>query len=445
MRSFLLALSIVCSCAAFAAADETPLNGAADPDSSEANESQAKLSKQVAYLVRQLDAGSLAERDEAEADLMDLGPVVLDWLPEVTDRTPAEVKARLERITTVLQKQQADSVTQPQLVTLDFNQAPLKEVLAEIEKQSGNRIVDFRPNFGQQTTNPLITIQCEKTLFWEAIDRVFADANLAAYPYAGEKNALAFINRDAPGLPLNLAAYSGVFRVEPTRIEMHRNFVPPASDGMRVNLQVTWEPHLAPILVKFPFSELVATDDQGTDLKLADGPVTYDVAVDSGQTSVDFVIPLNVAPRGSQMIQELKGELVSLVPGRVETFRFERLANARGLRQEKGGVQVALEQFRKNRDLFDARIIVRFPGGSEALQSHLGWVDANEVYLEAADGERLKHAGYERFLEDSDAIGIAYKFILDDRQPDDFTLVYKTPGSIVSLPVEFQLDDIPLP
>ncbi|MCC9606940.1 hypothetical protein LOC68_15350 [Blastopirellula sp. JC732] len=414
-------------------------------EASQADESQAKFSKQVAYLVRQLDAGSLAERDEAEAGLMELGPKALDELPEITDRTPAEVKARLERITAVLQKLQADSVTQPQLVTLDFKEAPLSEVLAEIEKQSGNRIVDFRGNFGQQKTDPKISIQCDKALFWEAIDRVFADANITAYPYAGEKNALAFVNRDAPGLPLNLATYSGVFRVEPTRIEMHRNLAPPISDGMRINLQVTWEPHLTPILVKFPFDALVAADDQGTDLKLADGPVTYDVAVDSGQTSVDFVIPLNVPPRGSQTIESLKGKLISLVPGRVETFRFDRLANTRGLRQEKGGVQVALEQFRKNRDLYDARVVVRFPGGSEALQSHLGWVDSNEIYLEAADGERLEHAGYERFLEDSDAIGIAYKFILDDREPSDFTLVYKTPGSIVSLPVEFELDDIPLP
>ncbi|UUO06490.1 hypothetical protein M4951_24480 [Blastopirellula sp. J2-11] len=435
MRSILLALAILVSCALFAQAQ----------DASSADQSHANLSKQVAYLIRQLDAGSLAEREDAEAALTELGPTVLDHLPEITDRTPAEVKARLERITAVLQKQQADSVTQPQLVTLDFKEAPLSEVLAAIEKQSGNRIVDFRPNFGQQTSDPKISIQCENILFWQAIDRVFADADLAAYAYAGEKNALAFVNRDAPGLPLNLASYTGVFRVEPTRIEMHRNLIPPISDGMRINLQVTWEPHVSPILIKFPFDALVAADDQETDLKLADGPVSYDVAVDSGQTSVDFVIPLNLAPRGSQSIEKLQGKFVALVPGRLETFRFDRLTNARGLRQEKGGVQVALEQFRKNRDLYDARIVVRFPGGSEALQSHLGWVDSNEVYLETADGERLDHAGIERFQEDSDAIGIAYKFILEEREPADFSLVYKTPGSIVSLPVDFQLDDIPLP
>lgn len=440
MRSILLALVLVFSCAGFARAQE-----ASPADTSQADQSDAKFSKQIAYLVRQLDSGSLAERDEAEATLTELGPRVLDALPEITDRTPAEVKARLERVMSVLQKLQADSVTQPQLVTLDFKEAPLSEVLAAIEKQSGNRIVDFRPNFGQQATDPKISIQCEKILFWQAIDRVFADANISAYPYAGEKNALAFVNRDAPGLPLNLASYTGVFRVEPTRIEMHRNLAPPISDGMRINLQVTWEPHVSPILVKFPFDSLTAQDDQGTDLKLADGPVAYDVAVDSSQTSVDFVVPLNLAPRGSQTIESLQAKLVALVPGRVETFRFDKLANARGVRQEKGGVQVALEQFRKNRDLYDARIVVRFPGGSEALQSHLGWVDANEVYLESADGERLDHAGIERFLEDSDAIGLAYKFILDEREPGDFSLVYKTPGSIVSLPVEFQLDDIPLP
>ena len=54
-----------------------------------------ELKLEVRRLVRQLDASQLVEREEAEKGLLELGPKVLDLLPRLTERTPAEVRLRL--------------------------------------------------------------------------------------------------------------------------------------------------------------------------------------------------------------------------------------------------------------------------------------------------------------------------------------------------------------
>ena len=55
------------------------------------------LARTVRKLVHQLDAPRLAERDEAEAELVRLGPAVLDHLPETTPRASSELVHRLSQ------------------------------------------------------------------------------------------------------------------------------------------------------------------------------------------------------------------------------------------------------------------------------------------------------------------------------------------------------------
>ncbi len=84
----------VMACGQADAADkEKPADKAAAAESADAD-----LKARVRKLVRELDARQKARRDEAEQQLMQLGPAALDLLPETTARTPAEVALRLDRI-----------------------------------------------------------------------------------------------------------------------------------------------------------------------------------------------------------------------------------------------------------------------------------------------------------------------------------------------------------
>jgi hypothetical protein len=126
----------------------------------------------VAPLVAGLDAPAKADRDEAERQLLTLGPAVLDSLPEPNDRMPAETRLRLARIRSQLERARADASVEASHVTLVGDKLPLNEVLAGLEKQTGNHIIDFRPQFGEQVQNRPISVKFHNTPFWTALDEV---------------------------------------------------------------------------------------------------------------------------------------------------------------------------------------------------------------------------------------------------------------------------------
>jgi hypothetical protein len=103
-----------------------------------------------------------------------------------------------------------------------------------------------------------------------------------------------------------------------------------------------------------------------------------------------------------------------------------------------------LEQVRKNLDLFEVRVRVRFDRADIALESHRNWVYNNEAFLLDPEGARVEHDGMQATLQREDEVGVAYLF---DRQEglEGCQFVYRSPVVIVALPVVYQLTEIPLP
>ena len=352
------------------------------------------------------------------------------------------MKARLERLRTVLEKKAIDQLTEATHVTLTVKDTPLSEVLKEIENQTGNRFFDFRDNFGQQGSDPKVSLDVNNGLFWEVADQVFDDAGVKAYHFSGRDNVLAFLARpENDALAKDRVSYADVFRFEPTRIEAGRNLQAADGGNMLLYLQIAWEPRISPVVIKMPLSELSVTDDQGTELL---GQKTGSIDTEVNGSSVDLTIGLTAAERSSNQIDKITGTIEALVPGGIETFEFDKLQVARNVEQERGGMKVVLEGFFKNGDLYQARVLLKFEEASEAFESHRGWVFSNEVYLLGPDGEKVEVAGYEQYQGDIDSIGISYQFVLE-QEVANYQLVYKTPASMVTLPVKFELKDIPLP
>jgi hypothetical protein len=114
-----------------------------------AGEKSEKLDEQVKVLVRQLDHNEQAKREAAEKDLIALGSDVLPLLPPVNNRTPAEVRNRLTRIRSALTKAAIEATTKSTPVTLS-GEMPVSQAMAELAKQSGNELVDYRDRFNQE-------------------------------------------------------------------------------------------------------------------------------------------------------------------------------------------------------------------------------------------------------------------------------------------------------
>jgi hypothetical protein len=448
-RPMFLAL-VLCCCQAFAA-DESDQPGACTTGKSDksaiAAESgeAAKVGETVRQLIRELDAGQKSRREDAEKKLLALGAAALDYLPENTDRMSAEAGQRLDRVREKLEKSEAEGSLEPTTVTLS-GEMPLGEVLAAIEKQTGNKIVDLRSEFGQEAADPKLKVDFDKTAFWPALDKVLDQADLTIYPYASEGGGLGLTSRGESRLPRHgQAVYSGAFRIEGTEFIARRDLRDPRSPILSLTLEAAWEPRLRPILIMQPMAAVQATADNGQEISVSAAGGDMQFPIDSEMKSVELPIQFQLPERNVRRIASLKGKLTAMLPGRVETFRFANLDKTKRVDRKRAGVTVALESVRKNAAVWEVRVLMIFDKATGALESHLstGWVTNNFAALEAPDKKIIPYAGLETTRETETEVGMAYYF--DVPSLKGHTFVYKTPTAIVSLPVEYELKDLDLP
>lgn len=398
---------------------------------------------QVRELVRQLDAADKAARDAAEASLLELGPAALEHLPDPTPRMSAEVKLRLERVRSELLRVRATAAVSPTFVTLAAEQMPLSQVLASIEEQTGNRLMDYRQQFGQQVSDPPVTVAWEQRPFWQAVDELLDRTELTIYPYGEADDALALVNRMEELTRQGAAAYADALRLEPVEMTAYRSLRNPNSQSLEVVVQAAWEPRLKPVLLVQLLDGVQATDDQGQQLQLA-GQGTLEVSLEPGVKSSDLVYRFAPPPRTAQTIATFAGQLELLLPGATESFRFENLAQAKRVEQRRGQATVVLDQVRKNNDLYEIRIRVLFEKSEGALESHRDWIYQNVCHLLGSDGPPIEPVAFETTRQAENEVGLAYLFDLPEGVAG-LTLEYITPVALVRQPVAFELHDLPLP
>ncbi|MBN2021636.1 MAG: hypothetical protein JW809_02490 [Pirellulales bacterium] len=401
------------------------------------------LDATVRRLVRQLDDDQLAQRDAAEAELLRLGAPVLSILPQPNDRTPAETKERLVRIRARLERAAAEAAVEASRVTLKNRAIPLSQCLEEIHRQTGNRIEDLRERFGQETTDPTLSVNFDNAPFWTALDDVLTQAKLSLYPF-GTEHALGIVARSDDAGANDLACTTGPLRFIPLDLTARRSFRHEAPSSLALRLGVVWEPRLAPISLKQRLADLEVVDDKGKNLTPDATEAEIEAPISGEAPSVELTIPLALPPRDTREIARLSGRLMAVLPGRVETFRFDKLLEAKDVEKRSAGVTVTLVRVRRNGEIWEVWIRVRFDQASGALESYRGWVFENEAYLETADGKRIDHDGFETSLRTETEVGLAYLFDLPE-PPAKCVFVYKTPTAIVATEIKYELTGLKLP
>jgi hypothetical protein len=401
----------------------------------------AALQAQVNRLVRQLDSNALADRVAAEKALVELGPKALGLLPAITPRTSAEVKDRLGRVRTILEKQAAEQAAQASRVTLE-GEMTLEEAMAALEKQTGNQVIGLRPD------NLTVKVKADfkDVPYWQALDNLLSQASLTINQFGGTPGALTAMAAPEGQKPRSEgAAYGGVFRFDPLRIEAVRNLRNPDVQQMKLTLEVSWEPRVTPLTIQQPLDAITATPAGEGEVTIDNSRGSLTASTNADISSVELEIPFQLPSRDVKEIASLKGTITALVPGLTETYVFENLQQARGVESRKAGVTVIFDQLRKNQELYEIRMRVRLEEANEALASHLAsWIFSNEAYLEDAAGAKVENIGREGYLQAENEAGVVYRFDLE-KGPAGYKFIYKTPAAIVKTPVEYELKNIPLP
>jgi hypothetical protein len=401
------------------------------------------LAARVRQLVADLDSPELSQRQTAEAELLKLGPQVLDLLPRDAGPGQAEAAQRLGRIRQKLQRAQAGLGTQASQVTLQ-GKMPLANILVSLQQQTGNAISTSRLEGSRGVLDREFEMDGKQTPFWPALDQHLAKAGLAVYPY-GEHGSIELTAASEPqsALAAQHVCYAGPLRFEVVGLVAQRS-LRPQSGTLKIEIETAWEPRLAPISLKQRMNDVQAIDDRGRRLTLDAPEATLEIPVSRGPIASRVILPMALPPREAKAIAELRGTVSVLAPGPRGTFRFADLVRGQRVVKRMAGVSVMLEGATKLEKTLEIRVLVRFDDAGDALASHRTWIFNNPALLEASDGKTIRPDSVNPTRQTADEVGIALIFPID-RAANDYAFVYQTPTMVLNAPLEYRFRDIPLP
>ena len=403
---------------------------------------EMEVIERVTQLLDQLAAPEIAKRDEAQAEILKVGPSALDYI-ELDDDATTDFRNRIVVIRSQLEKEAVAAVSNASRVTLT-GEMTVAEALASIAKQTGNRVTVSDVTTGQKS----VTLSLKDVLFWKALGSIMDQSRLVIDKYGGGPGVIALVALPPDGgnglaqgdVPLSDAR---IFRVEVARVDSSVNLQEPNLDYTTVTLRVRWEPRLRPISIDMPMSQVFIKDEFDDKVDVSDPNSVMYGSVQPELPELEFSLPLRRVDRQVEQLKSLQATIDAVLPGRVETFRFRNLKDQRiGRELKRAGATVAFGGIKKNEDIYMVTLSVGFQEENNALESHQGWIFQNEVYLENEQKEREESIGMETVQQDNSKVTIRYLFLED---PGNRTLVYKTPAAIVKMPVTIDLKKIPLP
>ena len=416
-----------------------------------AQSEEMALHGQVNDLLQQLRNDDIGLRDEAETAIGNLSPDALDFI-DVPDRNATtDYIERLLRARKTLEKKAIALTVKPSIVNLESG-VTIDQAIKNILAQTGNRIVlneDIDPSTGQKK----LTSAIENGSFWDALDALLAAGNLEVDPYGGYAGMMMLRpadsaplkdSDDASGTSLPITApnaTAGMLHIEVRRINSSRSTRNPALSFTTVELLTRWEPRVTPISIELETRTLEIIDDQGEKIPLgktsrASGVLQAEIP------EVSFPVNLPLISRDIKQLDQIKGTLQAVLPGRLETFKFKGLDDLEdGVQQTKSGATVTWHGYEKNEDLFAVTVELSFDEESNSVDSHLSWAYDNVVEL-VSDDQRFDPVASETVMQRGQRVKVQYLF---EEDPADCDLIYKTPAAIVKVDLDFELSDVPLP
>jgi hypothetical protein len=408
----------------------------------------ADLKAKVAKLIKQLDDNDPTKRTEAETELIKLGVDILPLLPGKEEGLSAEQKRRLASVRSTLKGAEAQKNIQPRLCTIQNQAIPLSKALEELTKQTEIKVEDARQNAGD---DPKLKLGLNKVTFWQALDTIAREADLQVNLYQKEGTPVLMDgpHREVP------TSYSGVFRLTVKRLTTDRIPELEAQGGhfLTLQLELAWEPRLRPLFWEIKPESLEIQDDKGVPLKNLEQMTGRTPLAARMVTHIS--IRTEAPKRSANKLALLKGSINVLGPGKMLLFSFEKLSKLEkgkaGPSQTQESVTVTLRDFevegQKNDQRWTAGLVLEYPADSPDFESFEQWLVNNDAYLEKLDKSKrtIKPDGYESDVREHKAI-VRYFFDEDDMgKPEDWKLIYRTPGQILRLPVDFEFKDLELP
>ena len=393
--------------------------------------------QRITELVGQLGAVTRAERVAAEAELLQLGPSILDLLPPPDLLDSAAAREALRRLRVQLELQAAEQSVQASRVTLTGSRAAVATT-AEIARQTGNAI---RWEASADAGSSAIELSLDGVPFWRAVEEV---ARAAGVGWRIDEATGAVLFVDGPAAADRLSVSAGCAYAVAVQSVQYRG------NAVRVEFQVLAEPRLRPLFVAIADADFTAATEAER-LSLFSPKARTELPMTS-RSPAQFAV-LFQQPGAVESAQPLgvEGKVVVHTAAAPTEVRFNDLTARAPVARRRGGVTVTLERVRwpivNERPAARIRMSIAYDAGGPEFESHRTWIYHNEVYLETPDGERYPvNDGFDTTAQANGGVALEYRFKdLPDRPPSDWQLVYVAPTLLVDVPVEFAFPDLKLP
>jgi hypothetical protein len=414
----------------------------------------AALRDRVLQLVDRLDAPTAEARESATTSLIKLGPKILPLLPDSATDKSNERKQRLERVRAALRAKDEDVNTSASRITINGKAIRLSEAVQQLQKQSANAITDLREQLRAEATNPGLDLDLRDKPFFEALDEIArladvsttfttGDGSIGIVPAGGNSpDGAPRAPRPAATKPMLL--YNGPFRTELVQLGTVRD-VRTDTVTMTIQIEAAWEPRLRPMLLKLKYDEVKIIDDQKKEVKPQSEMESDEVVIRPENPGAPINLNLIAPDRAVKKLSSIKVKAAMTIPAGIKVFKFPSLAQ-KNVIAKQGDVSVTLEDTEVDEQTWKVNVVLAYPGEGPAFESYRQGLFNNRLWLQRADGSRFENnGGYSNTSSDGSKLGFEYLFVDAPGKPADYQLVYETPSKVITIPLEFEFKDVPLP
>ncbi len=337
-------------------------------------------------------------------------------------------------------------------VTIQQKEISVAQALAEVSKQTGNQAEDRR----QGKEDLKIKLDLKGVTFWQALDAIAkaADANVSIFE-PDMKIAL----KDGPFLALP-TCYDNLFRMRIKKIDIFQNLEADTRQA-KFEMEIAWEPHFQPLFIEGQADDLYIEDDKGRTVELPEP--NRGQASTSKRNAVVVVVTTNAPQRNAASLKVLRGKLTITGPSEMLSFTWDKLAKidkkADYRKQTNKNVSVTLRELRQEGaagdQVWTVGLYLEYPADGPKFESFQSWIVNNEIhFIREKDGLKQQlppNLGYNTDDQSDTNALISYRF---GDEPDrkvflgkfgDWTLVYKTPGKVLEVPINFEFKNLNLP
>lgn len=131
----------------------------------------------ISEMIKALGDSSFEVREKAEKDLGLAGEPALEQLRKARKSEDPEIRRRTESLIKKIETESDNKkLIDPKKITMKYSDAPVTEVIADLVKQSGYRIV--LEDKSRALESKKISVEMKDASFWEALEKIAMKANL---------------------------------------------------------------------------------------------------------------------------------------------------------------------------------------------------------------------------------------------------------------------------